>query len=159
VLSLIDTPGFMVGPAHEKDALVRHTCRLLVAGAALSVPIIAVVLRRAYGLGAQAMACGGLHTPLLTVAWPGANLGGMGLEGAVRLAMRKELEAIEDEGEREQRVRDLTTQMYEHAKALNAAQLFELDDVVDPADTRRIIARTLIAAGTPAPSGRTIDSW
>ena len=159
VLSLIDTPGFMVGPAHEKDALVRHTCRLLVAGAALSVPILAVVLRRAYGLGAQAMACGGLHTPLLTIAWPGANLGGMGLEGAVRLAMRKELEAIEDEGEREQRVRDLTVQMYEHAKALNAAQLFELDDVVDPADTRRIIARTLIAAGTPAPSGRTIDSW
>jgi methylmalonyl-CoA carboxyltransferase large subunit len=159
VLSLIDTPGFMVGPEHEKDALVRHACRQLIAGAALTVPLIAVVLRRAYGLGAQAMAGGGLHEPLLTIAWPGANLGGMGLEGAVRLAMRKELEAIEDDDEREQRVRDLTGEMYEHAKALNAAQLFELDDVVDPADTRRIIARTLAAAGTPAPSRRTVDSW
>lgn len=159
VLSLIDTPGYMVGPQHEKDALVRHACRLLVAGASLSVPVVAVVLRRAYGLGAQAMACGSLHTPLITLAWPGANLGPMGPEGAVRLAQRKELEAIEDEHEREQRVRDLTAQMHDHAKALNAAQLFELDDVVDPADTRRIVARTLAAVGAPAHTRRTIDTW
>jgi methylmalonyl-CoA carboxyltransferase large subunit len=108
VISLVDTPGFIVGPEHESTALVRHTSRLLIAGAALSVPLIGVVLRRAYGLGAQAMLGGSLHEPLLTVAWPGAHLGPMGLEGAVRLALRKDLEAIADENEREQRVRDLT---------------------------------------------------
>ena len=108
VVSLIDTPGCMVGPEAEATGLVRHASRLLVAGAALRVPLVAVVLRRGYGLGAQAMAGGSLHEPLLTVAWPSAHLGPMGLEGAVRLALRKELEAIEDEAEREQRVRDLT---------------------------------------------------
>ena len=159
VVSLIDTPGYMVGPEAERDALVRHCCRMLIAGAALTVPTIAILLRRGYGLGAQAMAFGSLHEPLLTVAWPDATLGPMGLEGAVRLAMRQDLEAIEDEAAREQRVRDLTAQMYEHARALNAAQIFEIDDVIDPADTRATIARTLAAAGTPPPSGRTVDSW
>jgi acetyl-CoA carboxylase carboxyltransferase component len=159
LISLIDTPGYMVGPQHEAGALVRHACRLLVAGASLRVPAIAVILRRAYGLGAQAMACGGLHAPLLTIAWPGAKLGPMGLEGAVRLALRKELEAIEDEHEREERVRVLTAALHEHAMALNAAQLFEIDDVIDPADTRRLIARTLAAAGTPPASGRMVDTW
>jgi acetyl-CoA carboxylase carboxyltransferase component len=149
----------MVGPESERNGLVRHCCRMLIAGAALTVPTVAILLRRAYGLGAQAMAFGSLHEPLLTAAWPDATLGPMGLEGAVRLAMRRELEAIEDEGEREQRVRELTAQMYEHAKALNAAQIFEIDDVIDPADTRATIARTLAAAGTPVPSGRTVDSW
>jgi acetyl-CoA carboxylase carboxyltransferase component len=159
VISLVDTPGYMVGPEAERHALVRHCSRMLIAGAALTVPTIAILLRRAYGLGAQAMAFGSLHEPLLTAAWPEATLGPMGLEGAVRLAMRKDLEAIEDEGEREQRVRDLTAQMYENAAALNAAQIFEIDDVIDPADTRATIARTLAAAGTPVPSGRTVDSW
>ncbi len=159
VISLIDTPGYMVGPEAERDALVRHCCRMLIAGAALTVPTLAIVLRRGYGLGAQAMAFGSLHEPLLTVGWPDATLGPMGLEGAVRLAMRRDLEAIEDEAEREQKVRELTAQMYEHAKALNAAQIFEIDDVIDPADTRAVIARTLAAAGTPEPSGRTVDSW
>jgi acetyl-CoA carboxylase carboxyltransferase component len=159
IVSLIDTPGYMVGPEAERDALVRHCCRMLIAGAALSIPTIAIVLRRGYGLGAQAMAFGSLHEPLLTAAWPDATLGPMGLEGAVRLAMRKDLEAIEDEGEREQRVRELTAEMHEHAKALNAAQIFEIDDVIDPADTRATIARTLAAAGTPVPSGRTVDAW
>ena len=96
---------------------------------------------------------------MLTVAWPGANLGPMGLEGAVRLAMRKELEAIEDDGQREERVRELTARMYEHAKALNAAQVFEIDDVIDPAETRDVIAHTLAAAGEPRPSGRPVDTW
>jgi acetyl-CoA carboxylase carboxyltransferase component len=159
VISLIDTPGYMVGPEAERDALVRHCCRMLIAGAALTVPTIAIVLRRGYGLGAQAMAFGSLHEPLLTAAWPDSTLGPMGLEGAVRLAMRKDLEAIEDEGEREQRVRDLTAEMYEHARALNAAQIFEIDDVIDPADTRATIARTLAAAGDPTPSGRPVDPW
>jgi methylmalonyl-CoA carboxyltransferase large subunit len=159
VLSLVDTPGFMVGPEHEKDALVRHASRLLIAGASLTVPLIAVVLRRGYGLGAQAMAGGGLHEPLLTVAWAGAHLGPMGLEGAVRLAMRRELEAISDDEAREQKVREVTAAAQANAEALNAAQLFELDDVIDPADTRALIARTLTAAGAPVPSGRPVDSW
>jgi acetyl-CoA carboxylase carboxyltransferase component len=159
IVSLIDTPGYMVGPEAERDALVRHCCRMLIAGAALTVPTVAILLRRAYGLGAQAMAFGSLHEPVLTAAWPDATLGPMGLEGAVRLAMRRELEAIEDEGEREQRVRELTAQMHEHAKALNAAQIFEIDDVIDPAETRATIARTLETAGTAPPSGRTVDSW
>jgi methylmalonyl-CoA carboxyltransferase 12S subunit len=146
VVSLIDTPGFMVGPEAEATGLVRHASELLVAGAALSVPLIAVVLRRGYGLGAQAMAGGSLHEPLLTVAWPSAHLGPMGLEGAVRLALRKELGEIEDEAEREQRVRDLTAAAERNARALNAAALFELDDVIDPAQTRPLIASTLAAA-------------
>jgi acetyl-CoA carboxylase carboxyltransferase component len=159
VVSLIDTPGMMVGPAAEATGLVRHASRLLVAGAALRVPLIAVVLRRGYGLGAQAMAGGSLHEPLLTVAWPGAHLGPMGLEGAVRLALRKELAEIEDEAEREQRVRDLNAAAEANAEALNAAALFELDDVIDPAETRGLIARTLAAAGPAEPSGRPVDTW
>jgi acetyl-CoA carboxylase carboxyltransferase component len=163
VISLVDTPGMMVGPEAEATGLVRHTSRLLVAGAALRVPLIGVVLRRGYGLGAQAMLGGGLHEPLLTVAWPTAHLGPMGLEGAVRLALRKELEAIADEEQREQRVRDLTAQAEENAKALNAAALFELDDVIDPAETRDLIVSTLRAAAaqgaveTDRP--RFVDTW
>jgi acetyl-CoA carboxylase carboxyltransferase component len=161
VISLVDTPGFMVGPEAEATGLVRHASRLLVAGGSLGVPLIAVILRRGYGLGAQAMTGGSLHEPLLTVAWPGAHLGPMGLEGAVRLALRKELEAIEGEEEREQRVRELTAAAEENAKALNAAVLFELDDVIDPAETRALIASTLAAAGpTDAVRGhRFVDTW
>jgi methylmalonyl-CoA carboxyltransferase 12S subunit len=146
LVSLVDTPGFMVGPEAEATGLVRYASGMLVAGAGLSVPLIAVILRRGYGLGAQAMAGGSLHEPLLTIAWPMAHLGPMGLEGAVRLALRRELDAIEDEGEREQRVRELTAAATENAKALNAAALFELDDVIDPAQTRGLIAATLVAA-------------
>jgi acetyl-CoA carboxylase carboxyltransferase component len=161
IVSLVDTPGMMVGPAAEATGLVRHASRMLIAGAALRVPLIAVVLRRGYGLGAQAMVGGSLHEPLLTVAWPTAHLGPMGLEGAVRLALRKELDAIGDEGEREQRVRDLTAAAEENAKALNAAALFELDDVIDPAETRGLIASTLrTAAQNPPPRGdRFVDTW
>ena len=159
VVSLIDTPGFMVGPKAEESGLVRHASRLLVAGAALRVPLVAVILRRGYGLGAQAMAAGSLHEPLLTVAWPSAHLGPMGLEGAVRLALRKELAEIADEAEREQRVRDLTAQATENAKALNAAMLFEIDDVIDPAETRGLIARTLAAAPPVQFGARFVDTW
>jgi acetyl-CoA carboxylase carboxyltransferase component len=161
VVSLVDTPGFMVGVDAEATGLVRHASRLLVAGAALSVPLVAVVLRRGYGLGAQAMVGGSLHEPLLTVAWPSAHLGPMGLEGAVRLALRKELEAIEDEAERERRVRELTAAAEDNAKALNAATLFELDDVIDPAETRGLIAATLAAAAPSDRRGghRFVDTW
>src|SRR5262249_45956237 len=127
------------------------------------VPLIAVVLRRGYGLGAQAMVGGSLHEPLLTVAWPSAHLGPMGLEGAVRLGMRKDLEAIADDAEREQRVRELTAMAERNARALNAATLFELDDVIDPAETRSLIAATLTAATAraprPQPGGRFVDTW
>ena len=162
VVSLVDTPGMMVGPEAEATALVRHTSRLLVTGAALRVPLVAVVLRRGYGLGAQAMVAGSLHEPLLTVAWPAAELGPMGLEGAVKLGFRRELEAITDETERKRRVRELTALAEQNAKALNAATLFELDDVIDPAQTRRLIASTLgAAASTPEPAhGRSfVDTW
>jgi acetyl-CoA carboxylase carboxyltransferase component len=162
VVSLIDCPGYMVGPAAEAEALVRRGSRMLVAGASLRVPLVAVILRRGYGLGAQAMCGGGLHEPLLTVAWPGAHLGPMGLEGAVRLGLRKELEAIADDDEREERVRQATAAAQENAKALNAAQLFEIDDVIDPADTRTLIAATLAAAAQhefDAPRTRFVDTW
>jgi acetyl-CoA carboxylase carboxyltransferase component len=163
VVSLVDTPGYMVGPDAEAQALVRRGSRLLVAGAALGVPLVAVVLRRGYGLGAQAMVGGSLHEPLLTVAWPSAHLGPMGLEGAVRLALRKELEAITDDEERERRVRQVTAAAQENAKALNAAQLFELDDVIDPAETRSLIASTLAAAAAPGRPSRPrrgfVDTW
>ncbi len=162
VVSLIDCPGYMVGPAAEAEALVRRASRLLVAGAAMTVPLVAVVLRRGYGLGAQAMLGGGLHEPLLTVAWPSAHLGPMGLEGAVRLGLRKELETIADDDDREERVRQATASAQENAKALNAAQIFEIDDVIDPADTRRLIADTFAAAAMHRPRrrrSRFVDTW
>ena len=162
IVSLVDTPGYMVGPQAEATGLVRQASRLLVAGAALNVPLVAVILRRGYGLGAQAMVAGSLHEPLLTVAWPSAHLGPMGLEGAVRLGLRKELEAIEDDEERENRVREVTALAQENAKAINAAQIFELDDVIDPAETRGLIASTFAAATehVPPPHGhRFVDTW
>lgn len=162
VVSLIDCPGYMVGPAAEAEALVRRASRMLVAGAAMRAPLIAVVLRRGYGLGAQAMTGGSLHEPLLTVAWPGAHLGPMGLEGAVRLGLRKELEQIADDGDREERVRQATAAAEANAKALNAAALFEIDDVIDPADTRGLIAATLAAAAAhpqPRADRRFVDTW
>jgi acetyl-CoA carboxylase carboxyltransferase component len=161
-VSLIDTPGMMVGPDAEATALVRHCSRLFLTGANLRVPLVAVILRKAYGLGAQAMAGGGLHEPLLTVGWPTSELGAMGLEGAVRLGARRELEAIEDEEEREAKVQEMTAALHEHAKGLNAATLFELDDVIDPAETRRVVASTLAAAaaaGDEPRERRPIDAW
>jgi len=162
LVSLVDTPGMMVGPEAEATGLVRHTSRLLVTGAALRVPLVAVILRRGYGLGAQAMVAGSLHEPLLTVGWPTAELGPMGLEGAVKLGFRRELEAIADADERKRRVRELTEAAEQNAKALNAATLFELDDVIDPAETRPLISSTLAAAAQaePRPAGhRFVDTW
>jgi len=162
LVSLIDTPGMMVGPEAEATALVRHCSRLFVTGASLRVPFISLILRKAYGLGAQAMAAGSLHEPLLTVGWPTAELGPMGLEGAVRLGFRRELDAIADEGEREERVQQMTAALHEHAKALNAATLFELDDVIDPAESRRLIISTLAAADSASPrttERRFVDTW
>jgi acetyl-CoA carboxylase carboxyltransferase component len=162
VVSLIDTPGMMVGPEAEATGLVRHCSRLFVAGATLRVPLCAVILRKAYGLGAQAMAGGSLHEPALTVGWPTAELGAMGLEGAVKLGFRRELEAIDDEAERARRLEEMVARAHDHAKALNAATLFELDDVIDPAETRHLIASTLSAATSraePTERRRFVDTW
>lgn len=164
IISLIDTPGMMVGPDAEATALVRHCSRLFAVGATLEVPFVSVILRKAYGLGAQTMAAGSLHEPLLTVGWPTAELGAMGLEGAVKLGFRRELDAIPDESERASRLEEMVAHAHEHAKALNAATLFELDDVIDPAETRRVVAATLAAAdhGPPwreRPPRRFVDTW
>jgi acetyl-CoA carboxylase carboxyltransferase component len=154
----------MVGPESERTAMVRHSSRLFVAAATASVPFVTVVVRRAYGLGAQAMSGGGLHAPALTVAWPTGEFGAMGVEGAVKLALRRELESIEDPAERERRIRELVEAIRAQSTALNVATYFEIDDVIDPAETRDRIARTLDAAPPPAagPGGRRrtmIDPW
>jgi acetyl-CoA carboxylase carboxyltransferase component len=140
VLFLCDTPGFMVGPAAERTATVRHFARMFLGGANLSVPTGTIVLRKGYGLGAQAMAGGGFKAPLFTVAWPTSEFGGMGLEGAVRLGMRRELDAIEDEQERERLFEQMVAAAYERGRGLNMAAYGEIDDVIDPADSRRWIA-------------------
>jgi acetyl-CoA carboxylase carboxyltransferase component len=140
VLFLCDTPGFMVGPAAERTATVRHFARMFLGGANVSVPIGTIVLRKGYGLGAQAMAGGGFKAPLFTVAWPTSEFGAMGLEGAVRLGMRRELDAIEDPSERERVFKETVAAAYERGLGVNMAAYGEIDDVIDPADSRRWIA-------------------
>jgi acetyl-CoA carboxylase carboxyltransferase component len=140
VLFLCDTPGFMVGPDAERTATVRHFSRLFVMGANLEIPFGTIVLRKGYGLGAQAMAGGSFKAPLFTVGWPTSEFGGMGLEGAVRLGMRRELDAIEDPEERERTFQATVAAAYEHGEGLNMAAYGEIDDVIDPADSRRWIA-------------------
>ena len=162
IVSLVDTPGFMVGPKAETTALVRHVSRLFVVAGAIRVPLFTIVLRKGYGLGAMAMAGGHFHAPMFTVAWPTGEFGGMGLEGAVRLAMKRQLEAIADEAERETLFQSLVAQAYERGKAINMAAQLELDGVIDPADTRTWILRGL-ASMKPAtmnqPRRRFIDPW
>jgi acetyl-CoA carboxylase carboxyltransferase component len=163
VLFLCDTPGIMVGPDAEATALVRHASRLFVTGANLTVPTGTIILRKGYGLGAQAMAGGSFKSPLFCVAWPTGELGGMGLEGAVRLGYRKELDAIEDPAERQRVFEEMVDRMYEHGQALNAATHFEIDDVIDPADSRRWITTAFGSAPPPPPrTGKkrpNIDTW
>lgn len=143
ILSLCDTPGFMVGPAAERTGLVRRVARMFLAGANISVPMLTVALRKGYGLGAQAMAGGSFHAPLFTVSWPTGEFGGMGLEGAVRLGYRAELAAIADPKEQQALYEKLVAELYERGSALSAASYLEIDDVIDPADTRRWILRAL----------------
>jgi acetyl-CoA carboxylase carboxyltransferase component len=160
ILSLCDTPGIMVGPEAETTALVRHVSRLFVTGASVSVPFFTIVLRKGYGLGAQAMAGGSFKAPVFTVAWPTGEFGGMGLEGAVRLGYRKELAEAADP---DTLFDELLGRLYEQGKAVNAATYFEFDDVIDPADSRRWITTAL--ASSPPPPARTgkkrpcIDTW
>ncbi|MET0189496.1 MAG: carboxyl transferase domain-containing protein, partial [Pseudonocardia sediminis] len=143
VVSLCDTPGFMVGPDSERTATVRRFSAMFVAGARLGTPMCTIVLRKGYGLGAMAMAGGDLHAPVLTVAWPTGEFGGMGLEGAVRLGYRAELDAIDDPDARRTRYDELVAGLYERGKAVSVASVFEIDDVIDPADTRTLLSRTL----------------
>jgi len=161
IVSLCDTPGFMVGPQAEKTALVRHASRMFVAAASLSVPLFTVVLRKGYGLGAQAMSGGHFRAPFLTVSWPTGEFGGMNLEGAVRLAMRKQLEAIEDPAVREQTFQGMVAMAYDRGKAINTASLLELDAVIDPAETRTWLVRGLRSTGSPARTRprRFVDPW
>ncbi|MBH0780813.1 acetyl-CoA carboxylase family protein [Nocardia bovistercoris] len=142
IAALCDTPGFMVGPEAETHGTVTKFSRLFIDAAATTVPWGTIVLRKGYGLGAQAMAGGSFRSPRFIVAWPTGEIGGMGLEGAVRLGFAKELAAIEDPEKRAEAFDNLVRAAYAHGKALTAATVFELDDVIDPADTRRWL-RTL----------------
>jgi acetyl/propionyl-CoA carboxylase alpha subunit len=163
ILSLCDTPGFMVGPEAEKTALVRHTARLFTIGAKIRVPFFTVVLRKAYGLGSMGMAAGGMHEPFFTISWPSGEFGGMGLEGAVRLGYKKELEAIEDEAERAALFDKMVAKAYQHGKAINTATYLEIDEVIDPMDTRKWIVNGLIANSVErgkSEKGRNfVDTW
>jgi len=162
ILSLCDTPGFMVGPEIEKRAQVRHVCRMFVIGSHLTVPYFTVVLRRGYGLGAMAMARGGFHEPFFTVAWPTGEFGGMGLEGAVKAGFKKELEAVQNPQEREALYQKLVAELYERGKAINLASHLEIDAVIDPADTRQWVIQSLksIPAERPREKGHDfVDPW
>jgi acetyl-CoA carboxylase carboxyltransferase component len=161
VVTLVDTPGMMVGPDVEATALVRHCSRLFVTGANLSVPVISVVLRKAYGLGAQAMMGGSTKAPLACLAWPTGEFGPMGLEAAVRLGYRAELEACTAEAARQALFDELVAKLYEHGRALSIAEWFEIDDVIDPADTRRWLTTLLdsVPPREPGPVRSQIDTW
>ncbi len=163
IVFLCDTPGIMVGPEAEKTGLVRHASRMFVTGAGLDVPVCTIVLRKGYGLGAQAMAAGGFKSNLFTVAWPTGEFGGMGLEGAVKLGYRNELAAIEDPAERLASFEQRVEFMYQVGKGVSMADHFEIDDVIDPVDSRRWIT-TAFASAPPAPARTTkkrpnIDTW
>lgn len=163
LLFLCDTPGIMVGPEVEKTALVRHAARMFVTGGSLSVPFFTIVLRKGYGLGAQAMAGGSFRAPFFTVSWPTGEFGGMGLEGAVKLGYRKELAALEDPDERRALYEEMVERMYQHGKAVNTASHFEIDDVIDPMESRGWIMGALRSVPEPKRStGKKrpcIDTW
>ncbi|MEL0437279.1 carboxyl transferase domain-containing protein [Phycobacter sp. K97] len=159
VVTLCDTPGFMVGPEVEKTGQVAHVSRLFLAGAHFSQPLVTLILRKAYGLGAMAMAGGGLDRPHFCCAWPTGEVGAMGLEGAVKLGHRDHLAALSDPAEREAEYQRLVDELYERGKALNAASLLEFDAVIDPADTRDVLHRALASAGPASPGSRYADAW
>ena len=163
IVSLCDTPGMMVGPEIEKTAQVRHVSRMFVAAARASVPYFTIVLRKGYGLGALAMAGGSSQASFFIVAWPSAEFGAMGLEGAVKLAYRKELGAIEDPVARKEWFDELVAKSYQENKALSGATFLEVDDVIDPRETRRWIVRGLKSVPQPKRFGERkvtrVDLW
>ena len=160
LVSLIDTPGFMVGPATEETAQVRHVSRMFIAAAHLRVPFLSVVLRKGYGLGAMAMAAGGMHAPLFTVAWPSGEFGAMGLEGAVRLGFRKELEAEPEGPQRQALYEQLLARQYDNGSAIHMATTLEIDAVIDPTETRSWLLRGLRSGVIEPPrAGAFIDAF
>ena len=159
VVTLCDTPGFMVGPEVEKTGQVAHVTRLFLAGAHFGQPLVTLILRKAYGLGAMAMAGGGLDRPHFCCAWPTGEVGAMGLEGAVKLGHRDHLAALSDPAERAAEYQRLVDELYERGKALNAASLLEFDAVIDPADTRDVLHSALASAGPASPGSRYADAW
>jgi acetyl-CoA carboxylase carboxyltransferase component len=162
VVSLVDTPGFMVGPEIEAQAQVRHVSRMFIAAAHLRVPFFAVVLRKAYGLGAMAMTGGGFHVPVATVAWPSGEFGAMGLEGAVKLGYRKELAAASEGADRDALFERLLAEQYAAGTAINMASTLEIDAVIDPADTRKWLLNGLLTASSAeprCPPTAMIDAW
>jgi acetyl-CoA carboxylase carboxyltransferase component len=160
IVSLVDTPGFMVGPQAEAQAQVRHVSRLFVTAAALRVPLFSVVLRKGYGLGAMGMTAGGFHAPVFTVAWPTGEFGAMGLEGAVRLGFRKELEALPEGPQRQALYQRLVAQQYANGAAVQMATTLEIDAVIDPMQTRSWLSKGLASARVCEPvAQRFIDSW
>jgi acetyl-CoA carboxylase carboxyltransferase component len=163
ILFLCDTPGMMVGPEVEKTALVRHCSRLFVIGSNLTVPYFTIVLRKGYGLGAQAMAGGSFRAPYFTVAWPTGEFGGMGLEGAVKLGYRKELEAVEDPVARKALFDQMVAKEYQHGKGINMASHLEIDEVIDPLESRHRILSALRSAPPPKPredkKRSCVDTW
>jgi acetyl-CoA carboxylase carboxyltransferase component len=161
IISLCDAPGFMVGPDHEKTAMVRHTSRMFIIGANLSVPMITIVLRKAYGLGAMAMAGGSFHASFLTLSWPTGEFGAMGLEGAVRLGFKKELEAVAEGPARQALYDELVRAAYAKGHAIQAAATLEFDEVIDPAETRKYIGTALqsIPEDHQRAYFKMIDSW
>ncbi len=163
LLSLIDTPGYMVGPQAEKTALIRHCARMTVIGSNITVPWIALVVRKGYGMGGLAMAGGSFSNCLMAAAWPTGEFGGMAIEGYVKLGFRDQLAAIENVEARKAKYEEMVARMYEDGKAVNAATFFEFDDVIDPADTRHRIVEALRAAPPPphreGKKLRWVDSW
>jgi acetyl/propionyl-CoA carboxylase alpha subunit/acetyl-CoA carboxylase carboxyltransferase component len=159
IVSLCDTPGFMVGPEAEKASLVRKTSRMFVVSGTMTTAMFTIVLRKGYGLGAQAMAGGSFHAPFFIVSWPTGEFGGMGLEGAVRLGFRKELEAEPTPDAREALFQKKVAESCARGKAINMAAYLEIDDVIDPADTRRWILRGLKSMPPTKGSGRFVDTW
>ena len=147
ILSLCDTPGFMVGPASEEQGAVHRMSALFITGAQLTTALVTVFLRKGYGLGAMAMAGGSFDRPQCTVAWPSGEFGAMGLEGAVQLGFKKELAAAEDESSREALFNELLDMMYEKGRATEAAAHLEIDGVIDPASTRETIMKAFHSHG------------
>ena len=159
LVSLVDTPGFMVGPEVETTAQVRHVSRLFVTAAHLRVPFFSVVLRKGYGLGAMGMAAGGFHAPVFTIAWPTGEFGAMGLEGAVRLGFRKELEALPEGPERDALFQKLVAKSYANGEAMHMAATLEIDAVIDPAETRSWLARGLASSRIAPLTAHPVDTW
>jgi acetyl-CoA carboxylase carboxyltransferase component len=143
VVTFIDTPGFMVGPDSEAEGAPRLMSDLFIAGATLTQPIVAVFLRRAYGLGAMAMTGGSFEVPRYAISWPQGEFGAMGLEGAVQLGFRQELAEAPDEASRQALFDKLLAEMYEKGRATEAASYLEIDAVIQPEDTRAAIVAAL----------------